>query len=892
MVYNRAIFGRTTIRAGGRPVSASVAVVIAARNAADTIGATLDSLFAQTFTDWEAIVVNDGSTDDTGAIAEEHARWDGRLRVLHASHGGVGAARNAGIEATRAPWVMILDADDQLQPWHLEGMMATARDDATADVVYCDWRIVGANGLDGARQRVTFQGPPIRQLSRSVNVVVHGLVFRRDLLERTGRFQPGMPIAEDWDLWLRMARIGARFRPARADVVARYTMRPGSACSNGLKLVLGVENVVQIAASEDPRIQARLEVPVYEAEELDVMGIHNVLWSASRNLGVGGNADDVLDELVSRYKAPISGQGAKWTIFRALVQGLADPRPDWSAIWPEMRPQVEAMLGRIEPQTIMPCFADSALKGIEELAIEQFDPLLLGPGEVVRVGNWMLAGVDLANPQPPAVPDGVEFARVQISRGGASLGEVKVFADRLSSPDRFGLIAESFRDAPPLDPADIARWKAMDESPVEVERLERCSLGEADARALAAALVKTGSAGQRVLLVSAGDGNLAVALAARGARVRAIESDAGRARDLRLRHLRNRGLRVSTLDPLRDPLDGAYDLVVLPCGLRGLYGEESSKILLDRLWRVVAPGGRLAVVAAEDGAEDVDPDADAIRLLLRERFALLPEKRRAGEHCLVLAERGSQGEVPVSAPYLTLPVRTCQPEGVPVLMYHRVAEDPVPGLEQFAVTPAEFAMQMDCLARIGATALTLDQFEASIWEGAALPRRPVLITFDDGYVDTMTEAVPVMLRAGMTATIFIPTAHVGGTSAWDEAYGPCAPLMDWDELRMVRDRGFSLAAHSHTHSPMAALDHAALRLELERPRELLRDELGVKTRALAYPYGSVDQAVEWEVFGAGYRLAFSTENGRFTRSRKVMAIPRLDVPRGLCLDRFARMVTG
>ncbi len=872
---------------------ASVAIIIAARNAADTIRDTLDSLFGQTFTDWEAIVVNDGSTDGTGLVAEEYARRDARLRVMHALHGGVSAARNAGIEATRAPWIMLLDADDQLQPWHLEGMMATARDDATADVVYCDWRIVSANGLEGVRQQVTFQGPPIRQLSRSVNVVVHGLMFRRDLLERSGRFQPGMPTAEDWDLWLRMARIGARFRPARADVVARYTMRPDSVCSDGLKLVRGVEHVVQVAASEDPRIQARLDVPTYESEELDVIGIHNMLWWASRNLGVGGNPDDVLDELVSRYKAPISGQAAKSTIFRALVQGLADPRPDWSTIWPEMRPQVETMLDRIEPQTIMPCFSDSTLKGIEELAIEQFDSLLLAPGEVVRVGKWMLARVDLANPQLPSVPDGVEFARVHVDRAGAPLGAVDVFAFRLSSPERFDLIGKTFRDALPLDPADVARWNAPSDGPTTIEQLAESRSTDAEAKALASALCKpAGPAALRVLLLSAGNGRLAEALAAYGAEVQAKTGDAAQMRELRLRFLRERRIGVRTLDPLRDPLQGQYDLVVLPTGLRGLYGDDTCRILLDRLWTVVAPGGRLAVVASENSVDELDRDADAIRLLLREEFALVPELRRVGESSLLVAERSRQGSEPVSAPYLTLPIRKWKPDGVPVLMYHRVATNPLPGLARYAVTPAEFARQMDCLANMGATALTLEQFEACLWEGTPLPERPVLITFDDAYVDTLAEAIPTMMRSGMTATIFIPTAHVGGTSAWDAGYGPGAPLMTWDQLRQVRDLGFSLAAHSHNHFPMAALGHAALSEELDRPREILRRELGLDTHALAYPYGSVDQAVEWEVFGSGYRLAFTTEARRFRRGDRIMAIPRLDVARGLCLDHFARMITG
>ncbi|MGF1482212.1 MAG: glycosyltransferase family 2 protein [Cyanophyceae cyanobacterium] len=98
-----------------------VSIVIPAHNSAATLEETLSSVRAQTFAEWEAIIVNDGSFDQTETVAQCLADEDSRIQVVRQPQGGVSAARNTGIVRAQHDWLLFLDADDWLAPAHLEG---------------------------------------------------------------------------------------------------------------------------------------------------------------------------------------------------------------------------------------------------------------------------------------------------------------------------------------------------------------------------------------------------------------------------------------------------------------------------------------------------------------------------------------------------------------------------------------------------------------------------------------------------------------------------------------------------------------------------------------------------------------------------------------------------
>ena len=207
----------------------SVSVIISAYNGENYLAEAIESVLAQTRSDWEIVVADDGSSDATGAIAEDYARRDPRIRVVHRANGGIAAARNSGLAHANPSfeYVAVLDHDDFLEPDCLETLVGALDRHP---------RAVGAHGL---RRNVDSKRRPLRRNGSEVwpsvrwsiegnwlvkmpesapttfamlayrNVItINGVMVRRDALEHAGRFDPRATMAEDWDLWLRMALLG------------------------------------------------------------------------------------------------------------------------------------------------------------------------------------------------------------------------------------------------------------------------------------------------------------------------------------------------------------------------------------------------------------------------------------------------------------------------------------------------------------------------------------------------------------------------------------------------------------------------------------------------------------------------------------------------------------
>src|SRR6266571_9064722 len=115
---------------------------------------------------------------------------------------------------------------------------------------------------------------------------------------------------------------------------------------------------------------------------------------------------------------------------------------------------------------------------------------------------------------------------------------------------------------------------------------------------------------------------------------------------------------------------------------------------------------------------------------------------------------------------------------VPILMYHSISHDASPKFKPFAVSPELFAKHMAYLHEHGYTPITVTQFaNALIQGGSALPERPVVLTFDDGFADFFTDALPVLERYSFTATLYVTTAFIGSTSRRMQHKGEAARSM-------------------------------------------------------------------------------------------------------------------
>lgn len=234
-----------------------VSVIIPAYKVAQYIPATLDSVLTQTFTDYEIIVVNDGSPD-TGELEKALEPYRDRIVYLRQENQGQSGARNTGIRVARGKYVAPLDADDIWAPEHLAAQLALLEADPSIDVVYADARIFGDVPEAGrtvmdfcpSAGEVTLEG--LVTCRCTVHICVS--VCRRETLLRAGLFDPALRRGEDIDLWLRIASRGGRIVYQRR-VLGHYRRHPGSNSADPVVTVEGFLAALAKAAG-DPNLTA------------------------------------------------------------------------------------------------------------------------------------------------------------------------------------------------------------------------------------------------------------------------------------------------------------------------------------------------------------------------------------------------------------------------------------------------------------------------------------------------------------------------------------------------------------------------------------------------------------------------------------------------------------
>jgi glycosyltransferase involved in cell wall biosynthesis len=185
-----------------------VSVIIPVYNGAATIDRALNSVFEQTFTDYEVVICDDGSTDDTPAVL---AKYGEKIRVVRQDNRGLPAARNAAIAVSRGELLALIDHDDTWMPQMLEMMVAAILADPDAALVYSDTIIVNEAGEEISRSRVrpdTAHAPSMDELLARMWPIVTMVVVRRAAFGRAGGFCEQLLSAEDIYFWLRMREQG------------------------------------------------------------------------------------------------------------------------------------------------------------------------------------------------------------------------------------------------------------------------------------------------------------------------------------------------------------------------------------------------------------------------------------------------------------------------------------------------------------------------------------------------------------------------------------------------------------------------------------------------------------------------------------------------------------
>ena len=209
-----------SIQPYNRPMSSPrITVIIAAHNYGGHLPTALRSVQEQTLTDWECIVIDDASTDDTAALLEDAVRGDGRIRSLrNAVNTGVSAARNRGLAEARGEFIQFLDADDAIAPGKLERHSAFLEAHPEAAVVCSDFAHFTsapdfhAQGELRPDEKLNGQGRGVMARLLKGNVIrINTALTRASVIRRTGGFREEFRSVEDLHLWLRIAAGGHRY---------------------------------------------------------------------------------------------------------------------------------------------------------------------------------------------------------------------------------------------------------------------------------------------------------------------------------------------------------------------------------------------------------------------------------------------------------------------------------------------------------------------------------------------------------------------------------------------------------------------------------------------------------------------------------------------------------
>ncbi|RWQ65157.1 MAG: glycosyltransferase [Mesorhizobium sp.] len=384
-----------------------VSIVVPAHNAEATLARALDCLLDQEIVDWEAIIIDDASTDRTSAIIAGYVERDARFRTLNSCAYSAAGARNSGISTARGHWLMFLDADDWVDASFLAKMLAALKTAPDAVAAYCGSRRVMPDGeLTPPSISTEVATQPFETLARRCAIRTHALLVDRETIVELGGFDVSLRTCEDWDLWQRLARLGKDWVMVD-ESLAFYRISPNSLSRNSAQMLVDAEIVITRGFSRDPRVKhpasahanGAIEASGHTASEALAWF---ALWNAASDCGCGSRS-------INPQSLRALPAGRKWAreiakvAFDGLMVGSLSVPAQLAARWDRFGGSFTELIIELGKLWDNPVAGRRVQYHLEQMLLDVDD--LAAPRRLART---LGIRVDGRNPASTEIPQGID----------------------------------------------------------------------------------------------------------------------------------------------------------------------------------------------------------------------------------------------------------------------------------------------------------------------------------------------------------------------------------------------------------------------------------------------------------------------------------------------------
>ncbi|OPJ54625.1 polysaccharide deacetylase family protein [Clostridium chromiireducens] len=214
--------------------------------------------------------------------------------------------------------------------------------------------------------------------------------------------------------------------------------------------------------------------------------------------------------------------------------------------------------------------------------------------------------------------------------------------------------------------------------------------------------------------------------------------------------------------------------------------------------------------------------------------------------------------------------------GVPVLYYHSVKES---ADNEVTITPKMLKQQLEYIKDQGYTTITMNELKDYLLNNSPIPKKSMIITFDDGYMDNYNYAFPILKDLNMVATIFCITSNLDGSY-----------YLSKDAIKEMSDYGIDIESHTVTHPKLDALSYEDQLTELRNSKKTLEEITGKEVNSIAYPFGNFNDDTIKASKNAGYILGFTTKRGFSDRNDNKLRLDRIYISSKYNMDTFKEII--